>query len=64
MLHAFWLFIYKRQLPFSPSSSALPQTGTRFLGGREVVDFFVWVLKERLDQEGGDFMVLGFGDEK
>lgn len=42
MLHAFSLFIYKRQLPQSPPSfTVLPQNGTRFLGGREVVDVFL-----------------------
>lgn len=43
MLRSFELFIYKRRRPPNrphPQSAALPQTGTRFLVDREVVDVF------------------------
>lgn len=43
VLRSFELFIYKRRLPPNrphPQTAALPQTGTRFLVDREVLDVF------------------------
>lgn len=66
MLHSFSLFIYKRQLPQShphPQTQHCPKLEPDFWEtGRWWMLF--WVLKERLDQEGGDFMVWGFLGEK
>lgn len=62
MLHSFSLFIYKRQLPWSHPhpQSVLPQTGTRFLSGWEVVDVFFVGPKGKIGSRRGRFCASGF----